>query len=60
MAELQFSGSRRDLAAEKGVGVCALAMERKGEGKTSECSGRKKLTLSLKMNEKMGNPRVAA
>lgn len=36
MAELQFSGSRRDLAAEKGVGVCASAMERQGEGKKLE------------------------
>lgn len=60
MAELQFSGSRRDLAAEKGVGVRASAMERQGEGKSRECRGRRKLTLSLKMNEKMGNPRVAA
>lgn len=60
VAELQFSGSRRDLAAEKGVGVCASMMERQGEGKTRECRGRKNLTLSLKMNEKMGYPRVAA
>lgn len=60
MAELQFPGSRGDLAAEKGVGVCASAMERQGEGKTRECRGSKRLALSLKMNEKMGNPRVAA
>lgn len=32
----------------------------KKRGKKTEKRGRKNLTLSLKMNEKMGNPRVTA
>lgn len=76
MAELQFSGSRRDLAVEKGwvqllrwfgehVYACASDWwggrgGRRGRKKKTEKRGRKNGALSLKMNDKMGNPRVTA
>lgn len=72
MAELQFSGSRRDLAVEKGyvqllcwwgsVCVC-VCWGRVGGGKRKkqrEKGKEESHELSLKMNEKMGNPRVTA
>lgn len=86
MAELQFSGSRRDLAVEEGwvqplcwlgesVCVCVYVYVLGGgegggvcvggalmeKGKNSEKKGKEEShELSLKMNEKMGNPKVTA
>lgn len=73
MAELQFSGSRRDLWLWKRGGydrlrrwVCAYVRWREGEvggkkEKNREEKGKEDShELSLKMNEKMGNPRVTA
>lgn len=70
MAELQFSGSRRDLALEEWVQpLCVCARVRLcarvggwvgGGGDRGKTGKRKNLSLALKMNEKMGNPRVTA